>query len=205
MSSSHSTEVLDLDNVIGLVKWFNSRYGYGFITATGADSSYGDVFVHHSEINTKDNGEYKYLVQGEYVSFSLVSLDAETSKHKYHACNIVGVNGGPLMYETKAQIREEKPRSYRKSQHSDDFLESEERNQPVDNNDGFQRPRNQTRRSSGDKSSQGLQQRSPQSQPKSSQPQQHHSQAKSLQKKQSQSQPQEQSQQSQQKAPRSKR
>lgn len=181
MSSSHSTEVLDLDNVIGLVKWFNSRYGYGFITATGADASYGDVFVHHSEINTKDNGEYKYLVQGEYVSFSLVSLNSETSKHKYHACNIVGVNGGPLMYETKAQIREQTQRNYRTSQDSDNFLESEERNQPVENNEGFQRPRNQTRREQGSQQKSQSQQKQPPQQQKQQpqQKQQHKSQGQS--------------------------
>lgn len=187
MDSTHYTEIVDLHNVIGYVKWFNSRYGYGFITATGQETSYGDVFVHHSEINPKDNGEYKYLVQGEYVSFSLVSLNKETSKHKYHACNVVGVNGGPLMYETKAQIREQSQRNYNKSQDSDDFLESEERNKPVDHSDGFQRPRNQTRKEQG-------------SQQKSQSPP-HQKQQQKQQPQQKQQKP----QQSQQKAPSSKR
>jgi cold shock CspA family protein len=171
MDSTHYNEIVDLDNVIGYVKWFNSRYGYGFITATGEETSYGDVFVHHSEINPKDNGEYKYLVQGEYVSFSLVSLNKEKSKHKYHACNVVGVNGGPLMYETKAQIREQSQRNYNKSQDCDDLLESEERNKPVDPSDGFQRPRNQTRKEQG--SQQKSQSPQQQKQKQQHQPQHH--------------------------------
>ena len=54
---------------IGLVKWFNGRKGFGFISREGAD----DVFVHFSEI--QEDG-YKSLNEGQNVEFSV----AEGSK-----------------------------------------------------------------------------------------------------------------------------
>lgn len=48
----------------GIVKWFNSEKGFGFIT--GEDGK--DVFAHFSQIN-KDG--YKTLEEGEEVTFDL--------------------------------------------------------------------------------------------------------------------------------------
>ena len=84
----------------GCVKWFNNKAGYGFITMKeGDDDSATDIFVHHSSL-TCDNDQYKYLVQGEYVSFNLVNIDDENSKHKVKADNVSGPSGGKLMCET---------------------------------------------------------------------------------------------------------
>ncbi len=48
----------------GVVKWFNSEKGYGFISRKNGE----DVFVHFSEIQS-DN--YKELNEGDNVEFSV--------------------------------------------------------------------------------------------------------------------------------------
>lgn len=94
-SSSNST--LIATNVIGSVKWFNNRFGYGFLVATGDNSSYGDVFVHHSELKISDPNIYKFLTQGEYVQFNIVKTTG--GKHEFQAGSVTGVNGGKLLCE----------------------------------------------------------------------------------------------------------
>jgi CspA family cold shock protein len=47
----------------GVVKWFNSTKGYGFINVEGTET---DVFVHYSAIS--GNG-YRSLEEGEQVEF----------------------------------------------------------------------------------------------------------------------------------------
>ena len=85
--------------VIGKVKWFNNKAGYGFITVT-ADNDYNgkDIFTHYTAINVT-NSQYKYLVQGEYVEFNLVKPDS--GSHEYKAMLITGISGGELMCETR--------------------------------------------------------------------------------------------------------
>ena len=84
----------------GCVKWFNNKAGYGFITMKDEESTSGtDIFVHHSSLNC-DSDQYRYLVQGEYVSFDLVNIDDENSTHKVKADNVTGPEGGKLMCET---------------------------------------------------------------------------------------------------------
>jgi cold shock CspA family protein len=90
-------------SLLGCVKWFNNKVGYGFITLSDG-SSEQDIFVHHSALNTSDE-QYKYLVQGEYVCFELVKSSDPESKHEYFAGNVSGVNGGKLMCETRNQIK----------------------------------------------------------------------------------------------------
>ena len=85
-------------NKVGCVKWFNNKAGYGFITHTEDDST-KDIFVHHSSIIV-DKNQYKYLVQGEYVSFVLEKVD-DNEKYTHQAKTVRGVNGGPLMCETR--------------------------------------------------------------------------------------------------------
>jgi len=58
-------EVSMSNKMTGLVKWFNSEKGFGFITP--ADGS-KDVFVHFSAIQGSD---YKTLDEGQKVEFSL--------------------------------------------------------------------------------------------------------------------------------------
>lgn len=87
----------------GYVKWFNTKAGYGFLTVMDGDKKGEDVFCHHSGI-TVNSEQYKYLVQGEYVSFSLRESDSDT--HPYQAGNITGVCNGKLMCETKWENRQ---------------------------------------------------------------------------------------------------
>lgn len=98
----------------GIVKWFNDNVGYGFITVNSGEHKTKDIFVHFSAIhllNSQNKHQYRYLVQGEYVDFDLVS--SQNEQHEYQAVNVTGVNGGPLMYETRmANLNHEsKPRA----------------------------------------------------------------------------------------------
>ena len=88
---------------IGRVKWFNNKSGYGFITASTGDLKEQDVFVHHSSIEVSSQ-QYRYLVQGEYVEFSLVEASSD-STHKYQTGDVTGVNKGKLMCETHRDTR----------------------------------------------------------------------------------------------------
>jgi cold shock CspA family protein len=96
----------------GRVKWFNNKAGYGFITVVSTPDSNEvekntDVFTHHSSIQVNEE-QYKYLVQGEYVQFSLTSM--EGSDHKYQAQMVSGIGGGQLLCETRNQVRASAPR-----------------------------------------------------------------------------------------------
>jgi len=84
----------------GCVKWFNNKAGYGFITVT--DETPRDIFVHHSAIQVSET-QYKYLVQGEYVDFSIARMEGEN--HEFQAAGVHGVRGGKLMCETRNEMR----------------------------------------------------------------------------------------------------
>jgi CspA family cold shock protein len=84
--------------ITGRVKWFNSKAGYGFITACEGELIDKDIFVHYSSIKS-DASHYKYLTQGEYVDFSLTKPSNE--KHEFHAVEVSGVKGGPILCETR--------------------------------------------------------------------------------------------------------
>ena len=87
----------NVDRLTGMVKWFNNKAGFGFITVCSpCDSTGKDIFVHFSAIRAK---LYKYLVQGEYVEFVLVKSDND--KHEYTAQDITGLMCGPIMCETR--------------------------------------------------------------------------------------------------------
>lgn len=95
----------------GRVKWFNNKAGYGFITVVSTPQSSDvekntDVFTHHSSIQVSEE-QYKYLVQGEYVQFSLTTV--EDGDHKYQAQTVSGIAGGQLLCETRNQVRSSGP------------------------------------------------------------------------------------------------
>ena len=102
---------MSADKLVGCVKWFNTKSGFGFITMCKGELPSGDkdVFVHHTGINVSDN-QFKYLVKGEYVEFSLDK--GVNSKHEWHANNITGIFGGMLMCETTAASTVSKPLSH---------------------------------------------------------------------------------------------
>jgi CspA family cold shock protein len=61
----------------GVVKWFNSEKGFGFIAVDGGGS---DVFVHYSAIQTQG---YKSLDEGQRVEF-----DVEQGQKGPQAANV---------------------------------------------------------------------------------------------------------------------
>ncbi|MDV4151516.1 cold shock domain-containing protein [Clostridium sp. AL.422] len=52
-------------NYTGVVKWYNMKRGYGFISCNEGN----DVFVHHSQI--KEKGPEKDLHEGENITFDI--------------------------------------------------------------------------------------------------------------------------------------
>jgi CspA family cold shock protein len=119
-SASSSTE-----KFTGRVKWFNNKAGYGFVTVTDGSKSGSDVFIHHSAIKV-DSEQYKYLVQGEYVEFTLTSV--EGGKHEFQAGEVCGIKGGKLMCETRNELKS--ARTTYKSVKQDDAVEDDEPSSP---------------------------------------------------------------------------
>jgi cold shock CspA family protein len=77
---------------VGRVIRFFNRKGYGFIKNLNDDKEY---FVHNSEIKCND-GLYRKLYPGEYVSFNLVERDGK------QICSLVkGIMGCPLLIENE--------------------------------------------------------------------------------------------------------
>lgn len=95
------------EKIIGQVKWFNVKAGYGFITVVSPTNEHKgkDIFVHYSAL-TVENSLYRYLVQGEYVEFQLVK--PESDKYELHAATVSGLFGGTIMCENR--MREDQTR-----------------------------------------------------------------------------------------------
>ena len=78
----------------GRVKWFDTKKGYGFVETTSESSE--DLFIHFSNIKTRDSDTYKKLFPGEYVSF----LKVHDSDNDRNECReLTGIDGGILMTE----------------------------------------------------------------------------------------------------------
>ena len=104
-TSTDSTPGSSEPSYVGRVKWFNNRAGYGFVTVLDSDKRGTDVFAHHSGVSV-DQEQYRYLVQGEYVSFQMSKSDSKN--HKWQATKVRGVLGGKLMCETHWEMRKER-------------------------------------------------------------------------------------------------
>ena len=91
----------------GRVKWFNNKAGYGFITVIDGpdvgDKVGMDIFAHHSAICVHEE-QYKYLVQGEYIEFTLSSVESKQD-YQWQASDIKGMKGGKLLCETRNENR----------------------------------------------------------------------------------------------------
>ena len=102
MSSSDTSASVRLT---GRVKWFNNKTGFGFITIVGGNDQFKDaseIFAHHSAIKVSQE-QYRYLVEGEYVEFSV--SNTYTGDHKFQAADVRGVKGGKLFCETRHEQR----------------------------------------------------------------------------------------------------
>jgi len=105
MSSASSSVTSAPVRLTGRVKWFNNKTGFGFISVVGGNDQFKDaseIFVHHSAV-TVSQEQYRYLVEGEYVEFSVV--DTESGTHKFQAGDVRGVKGGKLFCETRREQR----------------------------------------------------------------------------------------------------
>ena len=105
MSSESSSVTSAPVRLTGRVKWFNNKTGFGFISVVGGNDQFKDtseVFVHHSAV-TVSQEQYRYLVEGEYVEFAVVTTESGT--HKFQAGDVRGVKGGKLFCETRHEHR----------------------------------------------------------------------------------------------------
>lgn len=85
-------------NLVGKVKWFNVKAGFGFINRNDNGQ---DVYAHHSAIVKKNpNHSVRSLADGELVQFNIVE-----GEKGLEAADITGVNGGPVQGSEYARPR----------------------------------------------------------------------------------------------------
>ncbi len=130
MSGTETTETV----YQGRVKWFNNKAGYGFITVIDGPNvgeKVGlDIFAHHNAICVSEE-QYKYLVQGEYIEFTLSSVESKQD-YQWQATNIKGMKGGKLLCETRNENRT----SATKKNHSNDRSKNTRKNVSNNEKDG---------------------------------------------------------------------
>ena len=76
--------------VTGVVKWFNSKKGYGFIVP---DDGSHDVFCHYSSIGGEGEDAFKTLHQGDKVEFETVEGEKGSE-----ARNVIVTEAAPFEY-----------------------------------------------------------------------------------------------------------
>jgi CspA family cold shock protein len=129
-----TTEVsYDSQRLTGKVKWFNNKAGYGFITVCDGENAGKDIFVHYTSIKVEPP-QYKYLMQGEYVDFSLVKSDSD--KHEYLAVDVTGIKGGAIMCETRRVSVASSPRGEVRQYKTRAPREDGESGEQAENGDG---------------------------------------------------------------------
>ena len=79
-----------------IVKWFNSKSGFGFITLLNHPEGEKDMFVHITNLNTSKN-VFRVLMTGEYVECEC-EVNDETGKEQ--AVNVTGLYKNLLMCES---------------------------------------------------------------------------------------------------------
>ena len=88
----------------GVVKWFNSRKGFGFITTTESEK---DIFVHFSSLVVEGDG-FKTLNEDDEVTF-----DIEEGQKGPEAKNVVVTKKAPAQQRSRGP-RERSNFSYNK-------------------------------------------------------------------------------------------
>jgi cold shock CspA family protein len=96
-------------SVVGSVKFFDTKKGWGFITVLTQDlpQSNSEVFVHFSNVNVQEDS-YKRLFPGEYVSFSIGKSD----RGKDTCIDVCGIMGGPLLTDHPEHRYKIYPKNY---------------------------------------------------------------------------------------------
>jgi CspA family cold shock protein len=101
----------DVARLMGLVKWFNNKPGFGFITVISPGEFNGnDIFVHYNNILTLNKNVYKTLTKGEYVEFTLQELNDENKTYTHQAVDVTG----PYLYRLMCENNPSKPPSRRR-------------------------------------------------------------------------------------------
>lgn len=106
MASSESQsevaqETPSANHVVGCVRRFNNKLGFGFITVVTEGTYKGkDIFVHQTSIKQDNAGRFRMLFIGECVEFDVGSSSKE--EHQYQAINVTGFNGNSLMCENSS-------------------------------------------------------------------------------------------------------
>jgi len=134
MTDTTSQDFDESTRYFGRVKWFNNKAGYGFCTVVGdagGERVEEDIFVHHTGVKVGSE-QYKYLVQGEYVQFTLRSSDSST--HPYQAADLTGPWGGRLMCETRNEQRQQ--RAERDGEEDEGSHDGRSSRPPRDNRNG---------------------------------------------------------------------
>tara|TARA_B100000941_G_C28265590_1_gene428839 strand:+ start:364 stop:663 length:300 start_codon:yes stop_codon:yes gene_type:complete len=86
-----------------VVKWFNPKAGYGFLTDL---ESQEDIFCHHKGLSVSKD-VYRTLTPGEYVQYQSTS----DQSGKTLAENVTGIGGGPLLCERPRPARKAGPKT----------------------------------------------------------------------------------------------
>jgi CspA family cold shock protein len=107
--------------LLGRVKWFNDRRGYGYITCIQpGEYTDQDIFVHHTNIRPQEKS-YRTLHINEYVQFRLgdadLSYDDEhnllPTEYDHQATSVTGVMNGPLLCDGPSRPNNRRGRDFR--------------------------------------------------------------------------------------------
>ena len=91
----------NINRIIGRVKFFNSRRGFGFVEGDVFDpkDEQKDYFFHFRDVQPTSNNYKVYLQTNEYVEFEVGETDNADPKKRLVAKAITGLNGGPLLMD----------------------------------------------------------------------------------------------------------
>ncbi|XP_066106058.1 Y-box-binding protein 1-like [Saccopteryx bilineata] len=103
-AKEQSPKRLIAKGLTGIVKWFNVKHGYGFITRRDIQE---DVFVHYTAIHPNNTCKYHRTVgEGETVEFDVVQ-----GRQGPEAANVTGPAGAPVQGSRFAAARSRARRS----------------------------------------------------------------------------------------------